>query len=72
MTNNENNEIAALFENTNERGVVNWVVNNQHVAGVTTDIFPEVNAYYLPIVSSGSVRGVVGVALSKKFTITCI
>ncbi|MFY0519662.1 DUF4118 domain-containing protein [Lysinibacillus sp. UGB7] len=66
MTNNENNEIAALFENTNERGVVNWVVNNQHVAGVTTDIFPEVNAYYLPIVSSGSVRGVVGVALSKN------
>ncbi|MGE7090822.1 DUF4118 domain-containing protein [Lysinibacillus sp. NPDC048646] len=66
ISNDENNDIATLFENTNELGVVNWVISNQHVAGVTTDIFPEVNAYYLPIISSGSVKGIVGIALSKN------
>lgn len=33
---------------------------------MSTDIFPEVNGYYMPVLSSGSVKGVVGIALSKQ------
>lgn len=66
MTILENEEIATLFDNASERGVVNWVANNKHVAGVSTDIFPEANAYYLPFVSGDNVKGVIGIALSKE------
>jgi len=62
----ENTKIASIFENPNEHGVVSWVINNKHVAGVSTDIFPEVNAYYLPVISNGNVKGVIGIALSKQ------
>ncbi|WP_249659447.1 sensor histidine kinase [Lysinibacillus fusiformis] len=61
----ENQKIATLFNNPNEHGVVSWVTNNKHVAGVSTDIFPEVNAYYIPVISNGNVKGVIGIALSK-------
>jgi len=61
----ENQKIATLFDNPNEHGVVSWVTNNKHVAGVSTDIFPEANAYYTPIISNGNVQGVIGIALSK-------
>lgn len=66
MTIIENQEIATLFDNVSEQGVVTWVANNKHVAGVSTDIFPEANAYYLPLVSGDNVKGVIGVALSKE------
>ncbi|MEG0261202.1 MAG: sensor histidine kinase KdpD, partial [Lysinibacillus sp.] len=66
MTTIENQEVAALFSNVSERGVVSWVANNKHVAGMSTDIFREANAYYLPIVSDGHVKGVIGIALSKE------
>lgn len=65
MSNSENQKIAVLFDNPNECGVVSWVTNNRHVAGVSTDIFPEVNAYYIPVISNGDVKGVIGIALSK-------
>ncbi|TQR16340.1 sensor histidine kinase [Psychrobacillus vulpis] len=66
MTNIENKEIATLFDNVSERGIVTWVANNKHVAGVSTDIFPEANAYYIPFVSGDNVKGVIGIALSKE------
>lgn len=66
LSNTENTKVATLFKNTNELGVVHWVINNNHFAGVSTDIFPEVNGYYLPVLSSGSVKGVVAIALSKQ------
>ena len=66
MTTIENKEVAMLFNNASERGVVNWVANNEHIAGVSTDIFPEANAYYLPCVLGGNVKAVIGIALSKK------
>lgn len=66
MSTIENNEIATLFDNVNERGVVTWVANNNHLAGVSTDVFPEANAYYLPLVSGDNVKGVIGIALSKE------
>lgn len=65
MSSSENQKIAVLFDNPNECGVVSWVTNNRHVAGVSTDIFPEVNAYYIPVISNGDVKGVIGIALSK-------
>lgn len=65
MSSIENQKIAAIFDNPNERGVVSWVTNNRHAAGVSTDIFPEVNAYYIPVISNGDVKGVIGIALSK-------
>lgn len=61
----ENQKIATLFNNPNEHGVVSWVTNNKHVAGVSTDIFPEVSAYYIPVISNSHVKGVIGIALSK-------
>ncbi|MEK3727694.1 sensor histidine kinase KdpD [Lysinibacillus sp. FSL W8-0953] len=61
----ENQRIATLFNNPNEHGVVSWVTNNKHVAGVSTDIFPEVSAYYIPVISNSHVKGVIGIALSK-------
>ena len=66
MSTIENNKIATLFDNVNERGVVTWVANNNHIAGVATDVFPEANAYYLPLVSGDNVKGVIGIALSKE------
>jgi len=66
MSTIENNKIATLFDNVNERGVVTWVANNNHIAGVSTDVFPEANAYYLPLVSGDNVKGVIGIALSKE------
>lgn len=66
MSTIENNKIATLFDNVNERGVVTWVANNNHLAGVSTDVFPEANAYYLPLVSGDNVKGVIGIALSKQ------
>jgi len=66
MSNSENKKVASLFGNPNEHGVVSWVINNKHVAGVSTDIFPEVSAYYLPVMSNGYVKGVIGIALSKQ------
>ncbi|MFJ7735388.1 DUF4118 domain-containing protein [Lysinibacillus sp. NPDC097287] len=66
MTVIENKEVSALFNNVSERGVVSWVANNKHVAGMTTDIFPEVNAYYFPLISGGDVKGVIGIALTKE------
>lgn len=66
MNSIENKEVAMLFDNVSERGVVNWVANNEHMAGVSTDIFPEASAYYLPCVSGGNVKAVIGIALSKE------
>jgi len=66
LSNIENAQVATLFKNTNELGVIHWVINNKHFAGVSTDIFPEVNGYYSPVISSGCVKGVVGIALSKQ------
>ncbi|MGE7024014.1 DUF4118 domain-containing protein [Solibacillus cecembensis] len=66
MTTIENQEVAGRFSNVSERGVVSWVANNEHVAGRSTDIFPEANAYYLPFVSGGHVKGVIGIALSRE------
>ena len=66
MTTLENKEVAAMFDNASERGIVSWVASNKHVAGVSTDIFPEAQAYYLPFVSGGNVKGVIGIALSKE------
>lgn len=66
LINSENKELAALFDNANERGVVTWVANNKHVAGVSTDTFPEANGYYLPFISGGNVKGVIGIALTKE------
>ena len=67
MTDLENKEIATLFDNASERGVVTWAASNLHIAGMTTDIFPEAQAYYLPIVSGGDVKGIIGIALSKEY-----
>lgn len=66
MTTIENQKVAALFSNVSELGVVSWVANNKHVAGMSTDIFPEANAYYLPLISGGHTKGVIGIALSKE------
>ncbi|MGE7841087.1 DUF4118 domain-containing protein [Lysinibacillus sp. NPDC093712] len=66
LSNMENTNVASLFKDTNELGVIHWVINNKHFAGVSTDIFPEVNGYYLPVISNGSVKGIVGIALSKQ------
>lgn len=65
LTRVENAKIARIFDNKNERGVVDWIIQNQHVAGISTDVFPEASAYYLPVLSSGQVKGVIGIALSK-------
>lgn len=65
LSNSENRAIEQLFGNANELGVVNWVANNKRIAGVSTDIFPEAGAYYLPVISGGEVKGVIGIALSK-------
>ncbi|KQL27573.1 sensor histidine kinase KdpD [Cytobacillus solani] len=67
MTDIENKEIAAAFESASERGVVIWAASNTHVAGMSTDIFPAAQAYYLPVVSGGNVKGVIGIALSKEW-----
>ncbi|WP_313893457.1 sensor histidine kinase KdpD [Psychrobacillus sp.] len=66
MTTLENKEVATLFDNVSERGVASWVASNNHVAGVSTDIFPEAKAYYLPFISGGDVKGVIGIALAKE------
>ncbi|MDQ0214492.1 two-component system sensor histidine kinase KdpD [Oikeobacillus pervagus] len=66
MTAAENNANEALFDNVNERGVVAWVANNKQAAGVTTDTFPEANAYYIPIIYGMNVEGVVGIMLTRE------
>ncbi|KAA0966041.1 sensor histidine kinase KdpD [Sporosarcina sp. ANT_H38] len=66
LTKAENIEMKALFDNANERGVVKWVANNKQAAGVSTDTFQEAKAYYLPFLSGGDVKGVIGIALMKE------
>lgn len=66
MTSAENMSMEALFDNVNERGVVTWVAKNKQNAGVSTDTFPEASAYYIPVISSGNVEGVVGIMLTKS------
>lgn len=64
LTDKGNKELLARFHNSNERGVITWVANNNQQAGMTTDAFPDASAYYVPIVSGGSVKGVIGIPLS--------
>ncbi len=66
MSEGENQEVACFFEMPSERGVVNWVINNKHIAGVSTDIFPAVHAYYVPMISNGQIKGVVGISLCES------
>ncbi|MBK3497275.1 sensor histidine kinase KdpD [Viridibacillus sp. YIM B01967] len=66
ITNSKNKEMAALFDNANERAVVTWVASNKQSAGVSTDTFPGAKAYYLPFLSDDNVKGVVGILLSKE------
>ncbi|MBE1557131.1 sensor histidine kinase [Sporosarcina limicola] len=66
MTDAENKAMEALFDNVNERGVATWGASNMQAAGVSTDTFPEANAYYVPVVSGGNVEGIVGIALTKE------
>lgn len=66
MPEEENQEIAHFFDTPTEQGVVNWVINNKHTAGVSTDIFSAVHAYYVPMIANGKVKGVVGIALSTN------
>ena len=63
LTDKGNKELLARFYDANARGVITWVANNNQQAGMTTDTFPEANAYYFPIVSDGAVKGIIGIPL---------
>ena len=67
LSSSENEEIAVVFSNASERGVVTWAANNKQMAGASTDIFPEAKAYYLPVLAANEVKGVIGIPLTKEF-----
>lgn len=46
--------------NSKELGIANWVWHNGEPAGVGTDKLPEAWAYYLPMKTTDTVKGVVG------------
>lgn len=46
----------------NEKSVVHWVFEEQKRAGAGTDIYPEAEFFYNPVVSGGVVLGVVGLS----------
>ncbi len=46
--------------NPKELGITNWVWLNDEPAGMGTDTLPEAWAYYLPMKTADTVKGVVG------------
>ena len=62
----QNKEQENEFNNKNELAIVQWVINNERVAGMTTDVFKEAYGYYVPFLSSNKVTGVIGISLHKK------
>lgn len=62
----ENAQIKSKIFNPNERAIANWVIHNQKRAGMTTDIFKDAQAIYLPIFHNDSVIAVLTIVLSKK------
>ncbi len=51
---------AAYPMDEKELSVAHWVLVRSHVAGIGTDTLPASQAFYLPLVASGSTIGVVG------------
>lgn len=62
----KNTQIKSQLFNANERAIANWVVHNQKRAGMTTDIFKDAQAIYLPIFHNDAVIAVLTITLSKK------
>jgi two-component system sensor histidine kinase KdpD len=46
--------------NPKELGIATWVLHNSESAGMGTDTLPEAWAYYLPMKTSDTLKGVVG------------
>lgn len=52
--------------NSQEKGVVQWVIANRHRAGACTHTLPDAAAMYLPIWDEEKVRGVMGILLEER------
>lgn len=63
---NENAQVKSKLFNPNERAIANWVIHNRKRAGMTTDIFKDAQAIYLPIFHNDLVIAVLTIALSNK------
>lgn len=66
LTANANAAIQQNFNSSNEKGVVSWVLHNQKPAGISTNIFREAQAYYVPLLRGNHLLGIVAIALSKE------
>lgn len=56
---------GAFLLSKEERAVVCWVFTNQKQAGAGTDIYKNAGAFYMPILSQGTVLGVIGLSCVK-------
>ncbi len=56
---------TSVFQGKDEKEVAHWVFLNQKPAGTGTDTFKGAFGYYLPIISQGSVLGVIGISCVK-------
>lgn len=65
LTEQQTTAVKKDLHNVNEQGVVNWVQVNQQIAGITTDTFPEAKAYYVPLVTTQKVLGIIAIPLNK-------
>ncbi|CEQ21779.1 sensor histidine kinase [Paraclostridium sordellii] len=62
----DNKEESLLIDNS-EKAVATWVLNNNTIAGSSTDTLPGSKGFYIPIIGINETLGVVGVScLSEK------
>jgi two-component system sensor histidine kinase KdpD len=52
---------SLLMQDTNEQGVARWVYEHKELAGLGTNTLPGAEALYLPLVTSHTIFGVLGV-----------
>jgi two-component system sensor histidine kinase KdpD len=49
------------YLNIDEQAVVQWVLKNQKEAGRGTSVFPEAQAFYLPVKGQSELLGIIGI-----------
>ena len=56
---------ASTLHSEDERAVAHWSFVNQKIAGAGTDTLMGADGFYMPVISSGHVLGVIGVSCAK-------